>query len=238
MDAHEQTLIDDRTKSVANDPVDVNEMKQSSRSEAEKSGAADIMHKKILEQMQWLCRTVQDTENRIEGKIEHEGLERHQENQKLKEEVRERMSERLKNEESARKNVLAAMKEEIRQIKLESGSTACIEASTAVGKVPAVPLQDRRLALQLATMRCSSRERWNSKGGLQTTQEVVAAFVLMIPSSAQRFVDREQTRTEQGSWPTKTMVSLWFKSETNLGTMIELLRVVKAELNKKAVQTS
>ena len=76
VDTHEETLGGDRTKPAANDPVDVNEMRQSSWSEAEKSGAADIMHKKILEQMQWLCRILQDVENRMEGKIEHEGLER------------------------------------------------------------------------------------------------------------------------------------------------------------------
>ena len=56
VDAHEKTLVGDRTKSAANDPMDVNERKQFSWSEAEKSGAADIMHKKILEQMQCLCR--------------------------------------------------------------------------------------------------------------------------------------------------------------------------------------
>ena len=43
----------------------------------------------------------------------------------------------------------------------------------------------------------------------------------MIPFNAQRFVDWEQTRTEQGSWPTETMVSLWFKSDTHLATMVK-----------------
>ena len=73
----------------------------------------------------------------MEGKIEHEGLKRHQENQKLNEEMCERMDEGFKNEESARKLVqheLAAMEEEMRQSKLGSGSTACSEASTAMGK--------------------------------------------------------------------------------------------------------
>ena len=68
-------------------------------------------------------------------------------------------------------------------------------------------------------VRSSSRERWNSKGGSQTAQEVaakeVACFVVdlkqMIPLNAQQFVDWDQTRTEQESWPTETMVSLWFK---------------------------
>ena len=57
------------------------------------------------------------------------------------------------------------------------------------------------------------------------TMDEVAPFLVdlkqMIPLNA------------QGSWPTKTMVSLWFKSDTNLATMIELLLVVKDELNKE-----
>ena len=71
----------------------------------------------------------------MEGKLAHEGLKR-QENQKLKQ-VCVRMDEGFKNEERARKlvqNDLAAMKEEIRQIEVESGSTVCSEANTAVGK--------------------------------------------------------------------------------------------------------
>ena len=65
----------------------------------------------------------------------------------------------------------------------------------------------------------------------------VAAFLVdlrqMVPLNAQRFVDWEQTRTEQGSWPIKTMVRLRFKNDTNLATMIELRRVAKDELKKK-----
>ena len=55
----------------------------------------------------------------------------------------------------------------------------------------------------------------------------------MIPFNAKRFVDWELTSTEQVNWPTEVLVSMWFKSETNLATMIELLRVVKDELKKK-----
>ena len=93
VDTQEETLGGDRTKPAANDPMDVNQMRQSSWSEAEKSGAADIMHKKLLEQMPWLCRILQDMGNRMEGKIEHEGLERLQENQKFIEEMCQRMDE-------------------------------------------------------------------------------------------------------------------------------------------------
>ena len=55
----------------------------------------------------------------------------------------------------------------------------------------------------------------------------------MVPFCAQRFVDWERASTEQGNWPTEVLVSMWFKSETNLATKIELLWVVKDELKKK-----
>ena len=72
--AHEETLGGDRTKPAANDPMDVNEIRQSSWSEAEKSGAADIMHKKLLEQMQWLCRILQDMRTEWKVKSKMKGL--------------------------------------------------------------------------------------------------------------------------------------------------------------------
>ena len=59
-DEHEKAMTEDRAKFERNDPVDVNETNQSSCSGAEISGAADIMHKRLLEEMQWLCRTAQD----------------------------------------------------------------------------------------------------------------------------------------------------------------------------------
>ena len=71
------------------------------------------------------------------------------------------------------------------------------------------------------------QERWNSKVGSQTTQEVpsmakkmddVDSFVVdldqRIPLNTQRFVVWEQTRTEQGNWPTKTLTSLWKLDES------------------------
>ena len=47
-------------------------------------------------------------------------------------------------------------------------------------------------------------------------------------------MDWEQRSIEQqGNWPTEVLVRMWFKSETNLATMIELLRVVRDQLKKK-----
>ena len=43
----------------------------------------------------------------------------------------------------------------------------------------------------------------------------------MVPNEFQQYIDWNQTNTEQGNWPTKTTVNMWFKNETNLATMIE-----------------
>ena len=48
-----------------------------------------------------------------------------------------------------------------------------------------------------------------------------------------KYFDWDQTRTEQGTWPTKTFVNMWFKNETNLSTMIGLLEIVEEEIKRK-----
>ena len=54
----------------------------------------------------------------------------------------------------------------------------------------------------------------------------------MVPRQAHKWIDWDQTSKEQGNWPTKTMVSMRLKNETNLVTMIELLKVAKEVLEK------
>ena len=56
----------------------------------------------------------------------------------------------------------------------------------------------------------------------------------MVPQQAQKWVDWDQTRKEQGTWPTKMMESMWFKNETNLVTMIDFLKIMKEEQEKAA----
>ena len=48
----------------------------------------------------------------------------------------------------------------------------------------------------------------------------------------QKYIDWDQTRTAQGTWPTKTIVSMWFRNETNLPTMVGMLDIIKNELKK------
>ena len=54
----------------------------------------------------------------------------------------------------------------------------------------------------------------------------------MVPNEFHQYIDWNKTRTEQGNWPTKTIVKLQFKNETNLATMIGLLKIGKDELKK------
>ena len=43
-------------------------------------------------------------------------------------------------------------------------------------------------------------------------------------------MDWDQTSNQQSPWPSKNMASMWFKNETNLVVVIDLLRTVKEEL--------
>ena len=53
-----------------------------------------------------------------------------------------------------------------------------------------------------------------------------------MPHELHKYIYWDQTRTEQGNWPTKTFVNMRFRSDTNLTTMIGLLEIVKHELKK------
>ena len=56
----------------------------------------------------------------------------------------------------------------------------------------------------------------------------------IVPQQAHKWIDWDQTAKEQGAWPTKTMVSMWFKNETNSATTTELLKRIEEELQKTA----
>ena len=68
----------------------------------------------------------------------------------------------------------------------------------------------------------------NSTGDLQK----------MVPNAFHQYIAWNQTRTEQGNWPTKTIVNVWFKNDTRLATMIGLLKIVKDELKTCTLQTA
>ena len=71
--AHEQTLmIEDRATNISNGLMEFGETKHTPWSDAEMLSAADIVHRKLLEQMQCLCVTVQDMGARMDGRLVEE----------------------------------------------------------------------------------------------------------------------------------------------------------------------
>ena len=135
------------------------------------------------------------------------------------------------------------MKEEIKNLKMFSGSIVCGEASTGVGFGSCIFARPPSLASryhEIFNPRKMEFLGWITdctKGSLQgiTDDEVMTILSdleKMIPRQAHQWIDWDQTREQQGNWPTKKMVSVWFKNETILALMIELLKVVKEEMKK------
>ena len=54
----------------------------------------------------------------------------------------------------------------------------------------------------------------------------------MVPDQFHKYTGWDHTRTEQGTWPSKTFVNMQFKNETNLATIIGLPEIVKEEIKK------
>ena len=193
---------------------------------------------KLLQQMAMLCESVKMLATQMKEGFKTARAWRKEEYKNLEEKMSARMEEGFKNEENARKlvqNELAVMKEEIKNLKMGCGSTVCSEASTGVG-----------LGSGTFTWSPPLTSRWNgifvprrmefkgwvtdySKNCVQgITDDEVATLVSdlerMVPQEAHKWTDWDQTRKEQGTWPTEILVSMLFKNETNLVTMIYLLK--------------
>ena len=157
----------------------------------------------------------------------------------------------LKNEENARQmvqNDLITIKEKIRQLELGSGSGSTVgsDASTAVGKRPSgtfarppprvgIRLNDFFMPRKMEFKGWVADYKQSSYQGLSETD--VSNFIKdlhqMVPDQYRKCIDWYQTRTEQGTWPIKTMVSMWFNNETNLPKMVGLLDIISTELKKE-----
>ena len=98
VDGHELTLMEERAKNTSDDWMEFGETKHALQSDVEMLSAPDILHRKLLEQMQVLCVIVQDVGTRMDWRFAEEGQKRQQENQSLC----ARIDEGLTKEESAR----------------------------------------------------------------------------------------------------------------------------------------
>ena len=52
----------------------------------------------------------------------------------------------------------------------------------------------------------------------------------LMPLEVKKWMDWDQTKDNEGSWPKTNMVSLWFKHDT--GFMLMNVKVMRAELDK------
>ena len=133
---------------------------------------------------------------------------------------------------------LAVMKDEIKNLKMGSGSIVYSEGSTGMGLGSGTfawppPLTSRWN--EIFTPRKMEFKGWvpdYSQGSLQGITDNEVAKLLgdlerMVPQQAQKWIDWDQTKKEQGTWSRTIMVSMWFKHETNLVTMIDLLKITK-----------
>ena len=126
--------------------------------------------------------------------------------QQAREQEQKEIMAGLKNEENAREMVqidLQAIKDKIRQ--LESGSgiggTVGSEVSAVVVKGPsgtfARPPPGVSVQLQALQVQGLTDKELSS---------LINDLHQMVPEALKKYIDREQTRTEQGTWPTKIMV--------------------------------
>ena len=141
----------------------------------------------------------------------------------------------LKDDENARQMVL---KEEMKSLQMGSGSIVCSEASTGRGSgtyarpsALASRFDDIFLPRKMEFKGWVLDYKKCSYQGLAATE--VSNFIRdlqkMMPDQHHKYTDWDQIRTEQGTWPTKSFINMWFKNETKLARMIGLLEIVKKE---------
>ena len=124
-------------------------------------------------------------------------------------------------------NDLQAIKDEIRQLELSRGSGS--DVSTAVGSGAfARPPQGMAVRLnELLLPRRLEFKGWVTDHKQCRYQGLTDTEVSILTSDLHKMVpdiDWEQTKNEQGTWPTQIMVSLWSRNEANLLTRIGPIR--------------
>ena len=125
-----------------------------------------------------------------------------------------------------------------------SGCTVCSEASNGVGlgasgtfaRPPALASRKNEIFIPWK-MELKGWITDCTRSSFQgITLNAVMLFTVdlqkMVPNELHQYIDWDPTRTEQGNWLTKTIVNVWFMNETNLTTMIGLLKAFKDELKK------
>ena len=140
---------------------------------------------------------------------------------------------------------LQAIKEKIRQLESGSSGTVGSEVSTVVGRGSGGTFarQQQEVAVKLNDLFLSRRvefKGWVTDYKQCRYQRLTDTKILnlindlrkMVPDTLKKYIDWEKTRNEQGTWPTKIMVSLWLSNEANLLTRVGLPDITREELKK------
>ena len=131
-----------------------------------------------------------------------------------------------------------------RQLESGSGSGSTVGSEVRpLEEDQAVRSQDRRKEWPLGSTIYFCHDEWSSKVGSRTTNNEVTkdsrrqkcrissmTCTRWYSTHSKKYVDWEQTRTKQGTWPATFLVSVWFCNDANLPTRIGLLDVIRAEL--------
>ena len=67
--------------------------------------------------------------------------------------------------------------------------------------------------------------------GQSSKKTVLGDLEKSMPQEVRKWINWEQTTNEQGPWPTRTMLSLWFIHDTGLMMMIEIMQLMRDELD-------
>ena len=149
--------------------------------------------------------------------------------------------------ESERRNVqdeLASMKEDIQTMKVGSNCTVSRAASTGIGLGSGTHARQPLLASRWADSWVPRKLEfkgwsadWSTKHiqGIQDDQVkiVLKEIEAMMPTEVKQWIDWAQTKGNQGTWPKKTMVSLWFMHGTGKIMRVEILKMMRVELENK-----
>ena len=127
------------------------------------------------------------------------------------------------------------------------GSTVCSEASTGVGlggsgtiarPPPLAPrFNDIFFPRKMESKGWVTDYKQCSYQGLADTEvsDFIRDLQKMLPDQYQKYINWDQTRTAQGTWPTKTVVSMWFRNETHIPMMIGMLDIIKKRMQEGAL---
>ena len=127
------------------------------------------------------------------------------------------------------------IKDKIRQLESGGSGSTCSDVTAAVGKGPSGTFARTPMgvAVRFNEFFYAEEDGIQRMGQLAETQvsNLIQDQHRMVPDT-QKICGMVTNKTEQGTWPTKIIVNMWFSNEANLPTRIGLLDIIRTELKK------